>query len=172
MSESQSLQQNQETVFTYWWFDNCNQNIDSHTEKRAMDSTHIVEFSERNDVHIASSAAANVPHSKCRSLAPSRIDLLTAEVDKKRSPVLFHHHCQKTGINKWTMKLSISMNFGCSEEFFHQKISFYPHFQIQTGQLADIEIEKTSLTYLPHVNHSIMDFATISKVFEIIQNRA
>ena len=51
-----------------------------------MDSTHIVEFSERNDIHIASSAAANVPHSKCRSLAPSRIDLLTAEVDKKMRP--------------------------------------------------------------------------------------
>ena len=28
MSESQSLQQIQESVFTYWWFDNFNQNID------------------------------------------------------------------------------------------------------------------------------------------------
>ena len=43
---------------------------------------------------------------------------------------------------------------------------------IQTGQLADIEIEKTSLTYLPPVNDPITDFGTIYKVFEIIQNRA
>ena len=43
---------------------------------------------------------------------------------------------------------------------------------IQTGQLADTEIEKTSLSYLPPVNHPITDFATIYKVFEIIQNRA
>ena len=57
------------------------------------------------------------------------------------------------------------------------KDQFLPTFSgwcvaIQTGQLADIEIEKTSLTYLPSVNHPITDFATIYKVFEIIQNRA
>ena len=57
------------------------------------------------------------------------------------------------------------------------KNQFLPTFSgwcvaIQTGQLADIEIEKTSLTYLPPVNHPITDFATTYKVFEIIQNRA
>ena len=57
------------------------------------------------------------------------------------------------------------------------KDQFLPTFSgwcvaIQTGQLADIEIEKTSLTYLPPVNHPIKDFATIYKVFEIIQNQA
>ena len=57
------------------------------------------------------------------------------------------------------------------------KDQFSPTFSgwcvaIQTGQLADIEIEKTSLTYPPPVNHPITDFATIYKVFEIIQNRA
>ena len=90
MSESQSLQQNQESVLTYWWFDNFNQNVDSHSGKGAIDSTHIVEFSERNDVNFVSSAAANVPCSRRRSLAPSGIDLPTVKVDKKRSPVLFH----------------------------------------------------------------------------------
>ena len=86
MSESQSLQQIQESVITYWWFDNFNQNVDSHTRKGATDSTHIVEFSERNDINLASSAAANVPRSKCRSLAPSGIDLPTVKVDKKKEP--------------------------------------------------------------------------------------
>ena len=57
------------------------------------------------------------------------------------------------------------------------KDQFLPTFSgkcvaIQTDQLADIEIEKTSLTYLPPVNHRITDFATIYKVFEIIQSRA
>ena len=82
------------------WFDNFNQNVDSHTGKGAIDSTHIVEFSERSDVNLASSAAANVPRNKRRSLAPSGTDLPTVKVDKKRSPVLFHHRCQKTGSNK------------------------------------------------------------------------
>ena len=83
MSKSQSLQQNQESVLTHWWFDNINQKVDSHTGKGAIDSTHIVEFSERNDVNIASSAAANVLRSKRRSLAPSRIDLPQVQIDKK-----------------------------------------------------------------------------------------
>ena len=57
------------------------------------------------------------------------------------------------------------------------KDQFLPTFSgwgvaIQTGQLADIEIEKTTLTYLPPVNHPITDFATTYKVFEIIQDRA
>ena len=90
MSENQSLQQNQESVLTYWWFDdNFNQNVDSHTEKGAIDSTHIVEFSERNDINLASSAAANVPRSKRRSLAPSGIDLPTVKVDNKRAQCYF-----------------------------------------------------------------------------------
>ena len=89
MSESQSLQQNQESVLTYWWFDNFNQNVDSHTGKGAIDSTHIVEFSERNDVNLASSAAANVPRSKRRSLAPSGTDLPTVKVDKKGAQCYF-----------------------------------------------------------------------------------
>ena len=89
MPESQSLQQNQESVLTYWWFDNFNQNVDSHTGKGAIDSTHIVEFSERNDVNLASSAAANVPRSKRRSLAPSGIDLPTVKVDKKGAQCYF-----------------------------------------------------------------------------------
>ena len=83
MSQSQFLQQNQESVLTYWWFDNFN------TEKGAIDSIHIVEFSERNDVNLASSAAANVPHSKHRSLAPSGIDLPTVTVDKKGAQCYF-----------------------------------------------------------------------------------
>ena len=67
------------------------------------------------------------------------------------------------------------INFGCSEEFYHQRSVFTHIFgcvATQTGQLADLEIEKTSLTYLPSVNHPIMDFVTTFKVFEIIQNRA
>ena len=40
MSESKSLQQNQGPVLTYWWFDNFNQNVDPHTAKGALDSTH------------------------------------------------------------------------------------------------------------------------------------
>ena len=60
MSDSQSLQQNQEpAVLTYWWFDNFNQNVDSHTGKGAIVSTYIVEFSERSDINLASSAAAD-----------------------------------------------------------------------------------------------------------------
>ena len=86
MSESQSLQQNQESVLTYWWFDNFNHTVDSHTGKGAIDSTHIVEFYERNDINLARSAAANVPPSKRRSLAPSGIDLPTVKVDEKRIP--------------------------------------------------------------------------------------
>ena len=89
MSESQSLQQNQESVLTYWWFDNFNQNVDSYTGKGAIDSTHIVEFPGRNDVNLASSAAANVNHSKRRSLAPSGIDLPTVKVDKKEAQCYF-----------------------------------------------------------------------------------
>ena len=90
MSESQSLQQNQESVLTYWWFDNFNQNVDSHTGKGAIDSTRIVELSERNDVNLASSAAANVPRSKRRLLAPSGIDLPTVKVDKKGAQCYFN----------------------------------------------------------------------------------
>ena len=86
MSESHSLQQNQEPVLTYWWFDNFDRNVDSHTGKGGIDSTRIVEFSERNEVNLASSAAANVPRSKRRSLAPSGTDLSTVKVDKLKEP--------------------------------------------------------------------------------------
>ena len=130
VSKSQSLQQNQESVLTYWWFDNFNQSINSHTRKRAMDSTHIAEFSERNDVHIASSTVASDPHSKHRSLAPSRIDLPAFKIDNKRSSVLSYHRCQKTESNKWTKKPSISMNFGCSEESFIKRSAFTDIFRI------------------------------------------
>ena len=46
------------------------------------------------------------------------------------------------------------------------KDQFLPTFSgwcvaIQTGKLGDNKIEKTSLTYLPPVNHPITDFATI-----------
>ena len=63
--------------------------LDSHTGKGAIDSTHIVEFSERNDINLASSAAANVPRSKHRSLAPSGINLPTVKVDKKGTQCYF-----------------------------------------------------------------------------------
>ena len=109
---------NQESVLTYWWFDNFNQNVDSHTRKGAIDSNHIVEFSERNDLNLASSAAANVTRSKHRSLAQSGIDLPSVKVDKKGAQCYFIRCCQKTGSNKWTRKPGILMNyinFGCSE---------------------------------------------------------
>ena len=79
------MQQNQESVLTDLWFDNFNQNVDSHTGKGAIDSTHIVELSERNDINTASFAAANVPRSKHRSLAPYGNDLPAVKVDKKRA---------------------------------------------------------------------------------------
>ena len=176
MSESQSLQQNQESVLTYWWFDNFNQNVDSHSGKGAIDSTHIVELSERNDVNFASSAAANVSCSKRRSLAPSGIDLPTVKVDKKEPHVISSPLSEnwKQQIDKETKHFNELWILG---RVLSSKDQFLPTFSgwclaIQTGQLADIEIDKTSLTYLPPVNHPITDFAMIYKVFEIIQNRA
>ena len=35
-----------ECILTYWWADNFNQNIETQTGHGAIDSTHIVEFSE------------------------------------------------------------------------------------------------------------------------------
>ena len=118
-------EQNQESVFTNWWFDNFNQNVDSHTGKGAIDSIHIVEFSERNDVNIASSAAGNVPRSKRRSLAPSGNDLPIVKVDKKEPSAI----SSSLSENRKPRILMNYINFGCSEEFYHQKISFYPHFR-------------------------------------------
>ena len=165
---------------TYWQFDNFNQNVDSYNGKGAIDSTHIVEFSERNDVNLASSATANVPRSNRRSLAPSGIDLPTVKVDKNKEPSVISSQLSenwKQQIDKETKHFNELCKLWMLGRVLSSKDQFLPTFSgwcvaIQTGQLADIEIEKTSLTYLPPVNHPITDFAIIYKVFEIIQNRA
>ena len=129
MSESQSLQQNQESVLTYWWFDNFNQNVDSQTGKGAIDSTRIVEFSERNDVNLASSAAANVPKSKRRSLAPSGIDLPTVKVEKKGAQCYFNAVVKnwKQQIDKETKHFNELWMLG---RVLSSKDQFlYPHFR-------------------------------------------
>ena len=91
MSESQSPQQNQDPsnrdiVLTYWWFDNFNQKLEAQTGAGTIDSTHIVEFSERSKADPERPAIVNVPRSKRRSLTTSAMNLPSVKVDKKKEP--------------------------------------------------------------------------------------
>ena len=43
---------------------------------------------------------------------------------------------------------------------------------MQQRAMADIAVQKTQMTYLPPVNSPITEFATMSRVFEIIQEQA
>ena len=185
MSESQSPQQNQDPsnrdiVLTYWWFDNLNQKLESQTGAGAVDSTHIVEFSERSHVDPERSAIVNVPRSKRRSLTTSAMNLPSVKVDKKKEPSVVSTPLSEDWRQQMYEKVKDFKELykiWMLGRILSSKDQFLPTFSgwcvaIQTGKLGDKEIEKTSLTYLPPVNHPITDFATIYKVFEIIQNRA
>ena len=185
MSESQSPQQNQDPsnrdiVLTYWWFDNFNQKLESQTGAGAIDSIHIVEFSERSHVDPERSAIVNVPRSKRQSLTTSAMNLPRVKVDKKKEPSVVSTPLSEDWRKQMYEKVKDFKKLykiWMLGRILSSKDQFLPTFSgwcvaIQTGKLGDKEIEKTSLTYLPPVNHPITDFVTIYKVFEIIQNRA
>ena len=43
--------------------------------------------------------------------------------------------------------------------------------RMQQKAMADIAVQKTQMTYLPLVNSPVTEFATVSRVFEIIRNK-
>ena len=118
--------------------------------------------------------------SKRRSLAPSGFHLPTVKVDKKKERSITSSPLSenwKQQMDKETKHFKELYKLWMLGGFLSSKDQFLPTFSglcvaLQTGQLADIEIKKISLTYLPPVNHPITDFATVYKGFEIIQNRA
>ena len=76
------------TVLTYWWADNFNQTLETQTGHGEINSTHIVEFSEKSQSTRDSDATISVPRTGRRSLQMTNQQLSNIKLDKKRKPSL------------------------------------------------------------------------------------
>ena len=75
-------------VLTYWRADNLNQTLETRTGHGEINSTHIVEFSEKSQSTRDSSATITVPRTCRRSPHMTNQQLSDIKLDKKKEPSL------------------------------------------------------------------------------------
>ena len=167
-------------ILTYWWADNFNQTLESYCGHGVINSTHIVEFSEPEETAAMLDISLKIPRNKKRrSLVSSNSqNLPSVMVDKKKEPTIVSTAVSETAKMKeevdyfdrfyaiWALLRPIQSS--------DQSIPAFSGWSVRMQQKAmdDIAVQKTQMTYLPPVNSPFTKFATMSRVFEIIQEQA
>ena len=139
-------------VLTYWWADNFNQTLEMQTGQGEINSTHIVEFSEKSQCTRDSDATISVPRTGHRSLQMTNQQLSNIKLDKKRELSLSNFDtCDLIPFDTekeeedfkwkyflWTVVRLVSSNDQAAPTFSGWSIS----------QADDKSLTKTVLTYL------------------------
>ena len=165
------------TVFTHFWADNFDMNIERMVGGGSINTTHLMAFQEWSHGATTNTEGIIIPKNKSRKPFYEDIAIQAKPVDKKREPIAVRANSmsqvtQSNDAEKLFNSCFFLWTFIRKQHAFDQIVPICKGWMTQIRNVQQNTIQKTTETFLAPITSKVTDFHTIQKYLSYLQNLA
>ena len=159
-------------VYTHFWVDNFDINVDKQVGGGSIHTTHLMAFQKGRTNRQVEHETITVPRRRNRKIFLEDVHISSISVDRKKDPPQKFSNDPDTFDPVEFYKRFFLWLFLRKQGHFEQKVPVFKGWKLQTRMKDPMVLEKTSETYLPPINAKVTEFGTIQRYMKYCQELA